>query len=40
MNVNRRDVDAHADFVVGSVRAFRPRPAFRATDHGLGSPVA
>lgn len=39
MNVNRSDVDAHADFIVGSVRAFRPRPAFR-TDPGLGSPVA
>lgn len=40
MNVNRSDVDAHADFVIGGQRISRPRtPAFRI-DHGLGSPVA
>jgi hypothetical protein len=39
MNVSRSDIDAHADFVVESVRAFRPRPAFRS-DHALGSPIA
>ena len=40
MNVNRSDVDAHADFVIGSVRVARPRgPAYR-TDNGLGSPIA
>jgi hypothetical protein len=40
MNVNRSDVDAHADFVIGSVRVSRPRgPAYRIDD-GLGSPVA
>jgi hypothetical protein len=40
MNVNRSDVDAHADFILGSARVSRPRgPAYR-TDHGLGSPVA
>jgi hypothetical protein len=40
MNVNRSDVDAHADFILGSVRVARPRgPAYR-TDNGLGSPIA
>ena len=40
MNVNRSDIDAHADFVLGSVRIARPRgPGYR-TDHGLGSPIA
>jgi uncharacterized protein YfaS (alpha-2-macroglobulin family) len=39
LNVNRSDVDAHADFVVGAGRASRPRgPAYR-TDDGLGSPI-
>ena len=40
MDVNRSDVDAHADFVVGSARIARPRgPAYRM-DHGLGAPIA
>jgi hypothetical protein len=39
MNIHRSDADTHADFIVRSTRAFRPRPAFR-TDTGLGSPVA
>jgi hypothetical protein len=40
IDVNRSDVDAHADFVLGSARISRPRgPAYRAAD-GLGSPVA
>jgi hypothetical protein len=40
MNVNRREADAHADFVIGTGRLSRPRgPAYR-TDHGLGSPIA
>jgi hypothetical protein len=40
MNVNRSDVDAHADFVIGAGRISRPRgPAYRMDD-GLGSPVA
>jgi hypothetical protein len=40
INLNRSDVDAHADFVIGSVRVSRPRsPQYRADD-GLGSPIA
>jgi hypothetical protein len=39
VNINRRDTDTHADFVVGGTRAFRPRPAFKS-DTGLGSPIA
>jgi hypothetical protein len=40
ISVNRSDVDAHADFVLGTVRVARPRgPAYRVDD-GLGSPVA
>jgi hypothetical protein len=39
IHVNRTDVDADADFVIGSHRVSRPRPAYK-TDDGLGSPVA
>ena len=39
IHVNRTDIDADADFVIGSGRASRPRPAYRVDD-GLGSPVA
>jgi hypothetical protein len=39
IHVNRSDVDADADFVVGNGRVSRPRPAYRVDD-GLGSPVA
>jgi hypothetical protein len=40
INVNRSDVDAHADFVVGTSGVMRPRwPRFRGDD-GLGSPSA
>jgi hypothetical protein len=40
ISVNRSDVDAHADFVLGTARISRPRgPAYRVDD-GLGSPVA
>lgn len=39
INVNRSDVDAHADFVVGSSRVARPRFAAPRFD-GLGSPIA
>ncbi|MGH9374225.1 MAG: carboxypeptidase-like regulatory domain-containing protein [Vicinamibacterales bacterium] len=40
VNVDRNDVDAHADFVIGTIRVTRPRgPAYR-TDNGLGSPIA
>lgn len=38
INVNRSDVDAHADFVISVARASRPR--FPRTDDGLGSPIA
>ena len=40
LNVNRSDVDAHADFVLGSPRAARPRGAGSRPDLGLGSPIA
>lgn len=41
INVNRSDVDAHADFVIGSgaSRSSRPRITPR-TDNGLGAPIA
>jgi hypothetical protein len=39
IHVNRSDVDADADFVIGNGRASRPRPAYKVDD-GLGSPVA
>jgi hypothetical protein len=38
INVNRSDVDAHADFVIGSARTSRPR--FPRMDDGLGAPIA
>ena len=38
INLNRSDVDAHADFVIGVSRISRPRPP--RTDDGLGSPIA
>jgi hypothetical protein len=37
INVNRSDVDAHADFVLSTVRVTRPRPRM---DDGLGAPMA
>jgi hypothetical protein len=40
IHVNRSDVDAHADFVVGTSRVLRPRFAAPRTDNGLGSPIA
>jgi hypothetical protein len=39
IHVTRSDVDADADFVIGTGRASRPRPSYRVDD-GLGSPVA
>jgi hypothetical protein len=40
IHVDRSDVDADADFVIGSGRISRPRrPAYKVDD-GLGSPVA
>ena len=40
INVNRSDVDAHADFVLGIARAVRPRMRQLRGDDGLGSPSA
>ena len=43
MRVNRSDVDAHADFVIGARSggpASRPRGPASAIDRGLGSPIA
>jgi hypothetical protein len=40
MDIDNSDVDAHADFIVGSARASVPRFAAPRTDNGLGSPRA
>jgi hypothetical protein len=40
IHVNRSDVDAHADFVVGVVRVSRPRNHAPRTNDGLGSAIA
>lgn len=40
INVNRSDVDAHADFVLGIARVPRPRVRQLRGDDGLGSPSA
>jgi hypothetical protein len=40
MRVNRSDVDAHADFVLGSARVIRPRWPRQRGDDGLGPPIA
>ncbi len=40
INVNRSDVDAHADFVLGTARDPRPRVRQLRGDDGLGSPRA
>jgi hypothetical protein len=40
INVNRSDVDAHADFVVGVARVSRPRHRVPRADDGLGSAIA
>lgn len=40
INVNRSDVDAHADFVVGIARISRPRTRVPRADDGLGSAIA
>jgi hypothetical protein len=39
IRVNRSDVDAHADFVVGVVRISRPRNHIPRADDGLGSAI-
>ena len=40
IHVNRSDVDAHADFVVGVVRISYPRNQIPRADDGLGSAIA
>lgn len=40
INVNRSDVDAHADFVLGTGRLVRPQFRQLRGDDGLGSPSA
>lgn len=40
ISVNRSDVDAHADFVLGTSRVLRPRSPHLRGDDGLGAPVA
>jgi hypothetical protein len=40
MNVNRSDVDAHADFIIGTRRASPPKPAAVPREPGLRPPIA
>lgn len=40
IDVNRSDVDAHADFVLGVSRTARPRLPRLRGDDGLGAPIA
>lgn len=40
INVNRSDIDAHADFVLGASRASRPRTRMPRSDDGLGAGIA
>ena len=40
MDINNSDVDAHADFIVGSGRLVSPRFAAPKVDNGLGAPRA
>jgi hypothetical protein len=40
INVNRSDVDAHADFVLGVSRISRPSKRIPRADDGLGSAIA
>lgn len=40
IHVNRSDVDAHADFVLGVARVSRPRNHQPRSDDGLGSAIA
>ena len=41
MNVNRSDVDAHADFIIGSAKkTSRPRTPSMQSGTGLGPPIA
>jgi carboxypeptidase family protein len=40
LDVNRSDIDAHADFVIDASRAARPRYRAPRSDDGLGSAIA
>lgn len=40
IDVNRRDVDAHADFVIGRSRVVRPHNSAPRPDDGLGAAIA
>lgn len=40
MNIDKSDVDAHADFIIGSGRLASPRFAAPRIDNGLGAPRA
>jgi len=40
ISVNRSDVDAHADFVLGPARVSRPRTRMPRADDGLGAGIA
>ena len=40
IDLNRSDVDAHADFVLGNPRVSRPRAPVYRVDDGLGAPIA
>jgi hypothetical protein len=40
INVNRSDVDAHADFILSVSRISRPRHRVPRADDGLGSAIA
>ena len=40
ISVNRSDVDAHADFILGASRISRPRHRVPRADDGLGSAIA
>ena len=40
IDLNRSDVDAHADFVLGTARVSKPRGPVYRLDDGLGAPIA
>ena len=39
MHIQRSDIDAHADFIIGITRISRPRAPSYRTDNGLGNPT-
>jgi len=40
IDLNKSDIDAHADFVLGVTRTSHPRPVDTSANPGLGSPIA